>query len=217
MPLHTHYDNLQVKETASLEVIKGAYRHLAQKWHPDRHEPAMRAKAERITRLINAAFEELSDPVKRAAHDRWIKAERAKEAKAATAAPPPPRPASPPQHPQKPPPPPETPHQWGYLGPMIKDPEWIANRRWQAGYPERNTPPRPPPGAFQTPPPRQTTAAPPARTPAPPRPAMPIRTRRPLNLWPLTALTGYVLDHKLLCLLVLALYWILRNSKFWQP
>ena len=45
----THYDNLQVKETASDEVIKGAYRYLSQKWHPDKN-PHNRQEAERILR-----------------------------------------------------------------------------------------------------------------------------------------------------------------------
>ena len=44
--MRTHYDNLHVSEKASPEVIKGAYKALAQKWHPDKH-PNQREKAER--------------------------------------------------------------------------------------------------------------------------------------------------------------------------
>ncbi len=57
----THYQNLQVTENASPEVIKGAYRYLAQKWHPDKN-PTERAKAERVTKLLNEAYAVLSDP-----------------------------------------------------------------------------------------------------------------------------------------------------------
>ncbi len=70
--LRTHYDNLQVSRTASTEVIRAAYRTLAQRWHPDRN-PQDRAHAEWVTRIINAAYEALSDPTRRAEHDSWIK------------------------------------------------------------------------------------------------------------------------------------------------
>ncbi|MGO4814219.1 J domain-containing protein [Cupriavidus sp. 2MCAB6] len=73
--LQTHYVNLQVIETASPEVIKGAYKHLCQKWHPDKH-PNQRAEAERITKLLNEAYDVLSDAEKRRAHDAWIAAQR---------------------------------------------------------------------------------------------------------------------------------------------
>lgn len=67
----THYDNLQVAEDASPEVIRGAYRCLSQKWHPDKN-PGSRAEAVRIMQLINAAYEVLSDPQRRKEHDEWI-------------------------------------------------------------------------------------------------------------------------------------------------
>jgi curved DNA-binding protein CbpA len=69
--IQTHYDTLQVARTASEEVIRGAYRYLCQKWHPDKHT-SNRAEAERITQLINEAYEVLSDPGKRRGHDIWI-------------------------------------------------------------------------------------------------------------------------------------------------
>lgn len=75
--IHTHYDNLQVAENASPEVIKGAYRFLAQKWHPDRN-PSEREKSEKVTKLINQAYSVLSDPIRRKEHDEWIKSERSK-------------------------------------------------------------------------------------------------------------------------------------------
>lgn len=79
--IRTHYDNLQVAENASPEVIRGAYRHLAQKWHPDKN-PNDRKRAERITSIINEAYAVLSDPERRQAHDRWIASERAAETEA---------------------------------------------------------------------------------------------------------------------------------------
>lgn len=72
----THYDNLQVAETASVEAIKGAYKFLLQKWHPDKN-PDNRAEAERISRFLNEAYAVLSDPQRRKEHDQWIKTERA--------------------------------------------------------------------------------------------------------------------------------------------
>ena len=69
--MRTHYDNLQVARNASPEVIKGAYKYLSQKWHPDKH-PSDQAKAERISTIINEAYAVLSDPAARKAHDEWI-------------------------------------------------------------------------------------------------------------------------------------------------
>jgi hypothetical protein len=75
MSFRTHYQNLQVAENASPEVIRGAYRYLSQKWHPDKNtnDPELAA---RNMRLINAAYEVLSDPVRRQKHDEWIKEQR---------------------------------------------------------------------------------------------------------------------------------------------
>ena len=70
--LSTHYDNLQIARNASPEVVRAAYRGLSQKWHPDRNPPEKREECERIMRILNAAYEALSDPDSRARHDRWI-------------------------------------------------------------------------------------------------------------------------------------------------
>jgi DnaJ-class molecular chaperone len=66
----THYDNLKVSRDAPIEVIQAAYRSLARKYHPDRN--ASTPKNEAIMKVINASYEVLSDPVKRAKHDQWI-------------------------------------------------------------------------------------------------------------------------------------------------
>lgn len=66
----THYDTLKVSRDAPIEVIRAAYRVLSQKYHPDRH-PADTAAADNM-RLLNQAYEVLSDPERRHAHDAWI-------------------------------------------------------------------------------------------------------------------------------------------------
>jgi curved DNA-binding protein CbpA len=68
--IHTHYDNLKVARDAPPEVIRAAYKTLSQKHHPDRNGNS--AQAIRVIQLINAAYEVLSDPVKRREHDEWI-------------------------------------------------------------------------------------------------------------------------------------------------
>lgn len=72
--MRTHYDNLQVARTASPEVIRGAWRQLSQKWHPDKN-PEQREEAERVLRIVNQAYSVLSDPDKRRDHDAWIERE----------------------------------------------------------------------------------------------------------------------------------------------
>lgn len=59
----THYDNLKVARTAPIEVIRAAYKSLSQKYHPDRNQNS--AEANEIMRLINHAYEVLSDPIQR--------------------------------------------------------------------------------------------------------------------------------------------------------
>ncbi len=61
------YKILQVDPKAEPEVIEGAYRRLARKYHPDvnKHPDAAQRMKE-----INLAYEVLSDPQKRAAYDR---------------------------------------------------------------------------------------------------------------------------------------------------
>ena len=73
--MRTHYQNLRVSENAELEVIKAAYKALAQKWHPDRH-PQNKDKAERYFKIITAAFEVLSDSEKRKEYDAFLLNER---------------------------------------------------------------------------------------------------------------------------------------------
>ncbi len=61
-----YYTILQVDPRAESEVIQAAYRRLAAKHHPD-VDPSPEAM-ERM-KLLNAAYEVLSDPMKRREHD----------------------------------------------------------------------------------------------------------------------------------------------------
>lgn len=67
--LHTHYENLKVARNAPTEVIRAAYRILAQKYHPDVNPTQ---DAARIMQMLNEAWAVLGDPVRRAEHDTWI-------------------------------------------------------------------------------------------------------------------------------------------------
>ncbi|MEJ5169015.1 MAG: DnaJ domain-containing protein, partial [Arcobacteraceae bacterium] len=55
------YDTLELKENATADEIKKAYRKLARKYHPDVNKDP---SAEEKFKEINAAYEVLSDPEK---------------------------------------------------------------------------------------------------------------------------------------------------------
>lgn len=67
--MRTHYDNLHVPRDADSNTIRLAYRRLSKQYHPD-YNP--RRDAHQIMQIINRAYEVLSDPQRRAQHDRWI-------------------------------------------------------------------------------------------------------------------------------------------------
>ena len=69
---HSHYDTLCVEAGASPESLKAAYRRLAQKFHPDKHQGRDAAAA--LMARINQAYEVLSDPQQRAAYDQSLAA-----------------------------------------------------------------------------------------------------------------------------------------------
>lgn len=79
--IETHYDRLKVMRDAPLEVIKASYRALSQKYHPDRNPDP---DAARVMALINQAWDALSDPDKRATHDRWIESQERQPVRRAT-------------------------------------------------------------------------------------------------------------------------------------
>lgn len=76
-PLKTHYQNLQVAENASPEVLKGAYKYLCQKYHPDKAtDDDQRDRYQGIIKIINSSYAVLSDPVRREKYDRWLCSKR---------------------------------------------------------------------------------------------------------------------------------------------
>lgn len=75
--LHTHYDNLKVARDAPTEVIKAAYRALAQRYHPDVNPSP---EAARVMRVLNEAWAVLGDPAARRRHDEWIESQLVDEA-----------------------------------------------------------------------------------------------------------------------------------------
>lgn len=76
MPIRTHYDNLHISADADAETVKQAYRRLSKQYHPDLNPDP---DAHRIMQLINQAYEVLSDPERRAEHDRWIAEQQARQ------------------------------------------------------------------------------------------------------------------------------------------
>ena len=65
------YEVLGVAKTASDDEIKKAYRKLAMKYHPDRHQGDQAKEAEEKFKEVKEAYEMLSDSQKRAAYDQY--------------------------------------------------------------------------------------------------------------------------------------------------
>ncbi|KAG5496567.1 hypothetical protein JIQ42_03396 [Leishmania sp. Namibia] len=83
-----YYRNLGVDTDATPQEVKTAYRQLALKYHPDVAEEAHRAHAEMLFRRVAEAYEVLSDPMRRRAHDAelGIKTHRKQQPSATAAA-----------------------------------------------------------------------------------------------------------------------------------
>ncbi|MHC2993499.1 molecular chaperone DnaJ [Pontibacter sp. HJ8] len=64
---HNLYTILGVSHTASAQEVKLAYKRLALKYHPDRNQG--NARAEELFKIVNAAYQILSNPGKRARYD----------------------------------------------------------------------------------------------------------------------------------------------------
>lgn len=64
-----YYQILQIDINASPEIIKKAYSTLAKKYHPDLQPDEKKHEAEEKFKLINEAYETLSDELKRAEYD----------------------------------------------------------------------------------------------------------------------------------------------------
>ncbi|HAH04965.1 MAG TPA: molecular chaperone DnaJ [Elusimicrobia bacterium] len=65
-----YYAVLGVRKDASVPEIKGAYRRLAKRHHPDLHPDKDKARATAKFKEINEAYEVLSDPQKKAKYDQ---------------------------------------------------------------------------------------------------------------------------------------------------
>lgn len=68
-----YYDILEVNKNASPEIIEKAYRTLVKKYHPDLQDNNLKAEYEEKIKLINEAFEVLSDSEKRKNYDLDLK------------------------------------------------------------------------------------------------------------------------------------------------
>lgn len=68
-----YYEILEVDRNASPEIIEKAYKTLAKKYHPDLREDAEKRYAEEAFKMINEAYEILSDPQKRTEYDKSLK------------------------------------------------------------------------------------------------------------------------------------------------
>ena len=92
-----YYEILGVEPDASGEKIKEQYLFLVQAWHPDKFTKAdQKARAEEITKEINAAYDVLHNPSRRAEYDRSLQPAKKTEPKQPVrrqAPPPSPRPA----------------------------------------------------------------------------------------------------------------------------
>src|SRR2546421_4125134 len=75
-----YYQTIGVARTATEKEIKSAYRRLARQYHPDVNKDS---KATERFKLINEAYEVLSDPKKRSKYDQlgadWERIEREQE------------------------------------------------------------------------------------------------------------------------------------------
>lgn len=71
--MNNYYETLEVSKNASKEVIEKAYKVLAKKYHPDLQEQNYKHLAEQKMKMINEAYEVLSDDIKRKEYDIELK------------------------------------------------------------------------------------------------------------------------------------------------
>ena len=68
-----YYDILEINKNASPEIIEKAYKTLVKKYHPDLQDNNLKAEYEEKIKLINEAFEVLSNSEKRKNYDLNLK------------------------------------------------------------------------------------------------------------------------------------------------
>lgn len=69
----TYYEELEVSPTASPEVIRAAFRTLAQRYHPDRYSPEEREHFLQRMQRVNVAYTVLSNPAAKAKYDEKLR------------------------------------------------------------------------------------------------------------------------------------------------
>lgn len=67
-----YYEILEVDRNASPEIIEKAYKTLAKKYHPDLQDDIHKKEAEETFKIINEAYQTLSDPEQRSLYDQKI-------------------------------------------------------------------------------------------------------------------------------------------------
>ena len=67
-----YYEILEVDRNASPEIIEKAYKTLAKKYHPDLQDEIHKKEAEETFKIINEAYQTLSDSEQRALYDQKI-------------------------------------------------------------------------------------------------------------------------------------------------
>ncbi len=67
-----YYKILQIDRNASPEIIEKAYKTLAKKYHPDLQSENNKEKYEEIFKVINEAYQTLSDPSLKASYDKSL-------------------------------------------------------------------------------------------------------------------------------------------------
>lgn len=65
-----YYEILQIDKNASPEIIEKAYKTLAKKYHPDLQDEAHKKEAEEKFKIINEAYQTLSNPQLKASYDQ---------------------------------------------------------------------------------------------------------------------------------------------------
>lgn len=77
--MNNYYEILEVSKNASKEIIEKAYKVLAKKYHPDLQEESNKYIAEERMKLINEAYEILSDENKRREYNIYLENEETEE------------------------------------------------------------------------------------------------------------------------------------------
>ena len=67
-----YYEILEINKNASQEIVEKAYKTLAKKYHPDLQQGEKKAEYEEKLKLINEAYETLSDPEKREKYNQTL-------------------------------------------------------------------------------------------------------------------------------------------------